>query len=120
MDLEILLIDLETDTAAFRDDNRHPSMVLLAHQPPTIDPLFGLYYTLVRLGTHGRVAIDALKTASAVSDVESRRDAALLSVAGLEASHLLVPLLRLHAWLEIDDLHDGFEPGPAGVLRIRQ
>lgn len=106
------------ESADFETAEDAPSMVLIAHQPPTVDPVLALWYTVAGLGTQAGDALEALEAASAASDGQARRSMAELAELALTDDHRLIPLVRLDAWLVHRSGLEGIEAGPAGIVRL--
>jgi hypothetical protein len=97
---------------------RPPSIVLLAHQPPTADPAAGLERTFRCLGPGASDARAILDTATAAADDVSRSRIVAAAEDALLRDARLVPLIRLPAWLVTRDGLEGVAAGPPGVLRL--
>ena len=95
-------------------------MVLLAHRPPSSDPVLALFQSFRRLGRGAAEARLVLEQATLMADPGSRRRAAEYAEQTLMIEARLVPLVRVHAWLALAPGLTAVASGPNGTLDLTQ
>jgi hypothetical protein len=95
-------------------------MAIVAHRPPTGDPVLALLDTLWPLRATALEASERLERATRIEDADRRRERAAEVEAELIERGRLVPLVRLRAWLARHADLSGVESGAYGVLRFER
>ena len=98
----ILLRGLEPALLTDRLMDGEFKAAVVRYQPPATDPVLSLWETVAGIGPVGLPALDSLREASRSHDPAERRRGALAAERILLQSGVLVPLVRLDAWMAAD------------------
>ena len=118
--LNIGLDGADTEQLHRRLSREQIHVALLLHRPATSDPVLALAETLGGVGGTADTVRSLEAGSLEAAGTPARKEAALRAERRLLENHRLVPLVRLHAWLVMDqDLVD-VEAGPSGVLGMER
>lgn len=120
LNLPVQLEGLDARTLRDRLLRDEYDALLGAWQPPTADPLLGLWGTVASLGPAFRGTVRSLGEASAAPDLPARLEAARRIEALLVSDSILLPLVRLDAWLATTPRLAGVVPSAGGLLGLEE
>ena len=101
------------------DDVDRPELTLLAHQRWSADPVVALAPLVSAAGSAGEGARHYLGQARSASGA-TRESLATLAENALLIDALVVPLVRLEAWIAVSPALQGVQPGLTGELALEK
>ena len=101
------------------DDVDRPELTLVAHQRWSADPVVALAPLVSAAGSAGKGARYYLEQAQSAA-AAARESLASLAEDALLIDALVVPLVRLEAWVAVSPALEGVQPGLAGELALEK
>jgi len=101
------------------DDSDRPELILVAHQRSSADPVVALEPLVSATDTAGKGAGHLLEQAGSASG-STRESLATQIEHALLVDALVVPLVRLEAWVAVSPALEGIQPGFTGELALEK